>query len=91
MASIGCDGTTPAMYKVGKDIKAGTYTITPDGSGKSYYAVSSSSETVEPAQLKKATNVTVSDGEYVYFFRATMKYCKNPNSGLDPDATLPQE
>lgn len=34
MASIGCDGTTPAMYKVGKDIKAGTYTITPDGSGK---------------------------------------------------------
>jgi len=38
MASIGCDGTTPAMYKVGKDIKAGTYTITPDGSGKSYYA-----------------------------------------------------
>lgn len=53
MASIGCDGTTPAMYKVGKDIKAGTYTITPDGSGKSYYAVASSPEAVEPAQLKK--------------------------------------
>lgn len=91
MASIGCDGTTPAMYKVGKDIKAGTYTITPDGSGKSYYSVSSSPETVDLKPLKEVTNVKVSDGEYVYFFRAAMKYCENPNSGLDPDATLPQE
>ena len=91
MASIGCDGTTPAMYKVGKDIKAGTYTITPDGSGKSYYSVSSSPKTVDLKPLKEVTNVEVSDGEYVYFFRAAMKYCENPNSGLDPDATLPQE
>ena len=91
MASIGCVGTTPAMYKVGKDIKAGTYTITPDGSGKSYYSVSSSPETVDLKPLKEVTNVKVSDGEYVYFFRAAMKYCENPNSGLDPDATLPQE
>lgn len=93
MASIGCDGTTPAMYKVGKDIKAGTYTITPDGSGKSYYAVyKNSTDAIDSARIAetritKATNVAVSDGEYIWFYRASMKYCQNPNSGLDFDAT----
>lgn len=94
MASIGCDGTTPAMYKVGKDIKAGTYTITPDGSGKSYYAVyknstdAAGSARIAETRINKAVNVTLSDGEYVWFFKASMKYCQNPNSGLDFDATL---
>ena len=93
MASIGCDGTTPAMYKVGKDIKAGTYTITPDGSGKSYYAVyknstdATDSARIAETRITKATNVAVSDGEYIWFYRASMKYCQNPNSGLDFDAT----
>lgn len=97
MASIGCDGTTPAMYKVGKDIKAGTYTITPDGSGKSYYAVyKNSTDTTDSARIAetritKATNVAVSDGEYIWFYRASMKYCQNPNSGLDFDATAASE
>ena len=93
MASIGCDGTTPAMYKVGKDIKAGTYTITPDGSGKSYYAVyknstdATDSARIAETRITKATNVAVSDGEYIWFYRASMKHCQNPNSGLDFDAT----
>ena len=93
MASIGCDGTTPAMYKVGKDIKAGTYTITPDGSGKSYYAVyknstdAAGSARIAETRITKATNVAVSDGEYIWFYKASMKYCQNPNSGLDFDAT----
>lgn len=97
MASIGCDGTTPAMYKVGKDIKAGTYTITPDGSGKSYYAVyKNSTDTTDSARIAetritKATNVAVSDGEYIWFYRASMKHCQNPNSGLDFDATAASE
>lgn len=97
MASIGCNGTTPAMYKVGKDIKAGTYTITPDGSGKSYYAVyknstdSSGSAKIAETRITKATNVAVSDGEYIWFYRASMKYCQNPNSGLDFDATAASE
>lgn len=97
MASIGCDGTTPAMYKVGKDIKAGTYTITPDGSGKSYYAVyknstdATDSARIAETRITKATNVAVSDGEYIWFYRASMKYCQNPNSGLDFDATAASE
>ncbi len=97
MASIGCDGSTPAMYKVGKDIKAGTYTITPDGSGKSYYAVyknstdASGSARIAETRITKATNVAVSDGEYIWFYRASMKYCQNPNSGLDFDATAASE
>ena len=97
MASIGCDGTTPAMYKVGKDIKAGTYTITPDGSGKSYYAVyknstdATDSARIAETRITKATNVTVSDGEYIWFYKASMKYCQNPNSGLDFDATAASE
>ena len=97
MASIGCDGTTPAMYKVGKDIKAGTYTITPDGSGKSYYAVyknstdATNSARIAETRITKATNVAVSDGEYIWFYRASMKYCQNPNSGLDFDATAASE
>ena len=97
MASIGCDGTTPAMYKVGKDIKAGTYTITPDGSGKSYYAVyknstdATGSARIAETRITKATNVAVSDGEYIWFYRASMKYCQNPNSGLDFDATAASE
>lgn len=97
MASIGCDGTTPAMYKVGKDIKAGTYTITPDGSGKSYYAVyknstdAADSARIAETRITKATNVAVSDGEYIWFYRASMKYCQNPNSGLDFDATAASE
>ncbi len=94
MASIGCDGTTPAMYKVGKDIKAGTYTITPDGSGKSYYAVyknstgATDSARIAETLITKATNVAVSDGEYIWFYKASMKYRQNPNSGLDFDATV---
>jgi len=36
MASIGCDGTTPAMYKVGKDIKPGKYTLVPTDSENGY-------------------------------------------------------
>lgn len=97
MASIGCDGTTPAMYKVGKDIKAGTYTITPDGSGKSYYAVyknstdAANSARIAETRITKATNVAVSDGEYIWFYKASMKYCQNPNSGLDFDATAASE
>ena len=97
MASIGCDGTTPAMYKVGKDIKAGTYTITPDGSGKSYYAVyknstdATDSARIAETRITKATNVAVSDGEYIWFYKASMKYCQNPNSGLDFDATAASE
>lgn len=97
MASIGCDGTTPAMYKVGKDIKAGTYTITPDGSGKSYYAVyknstdATNSARIAETRITKATNVAVSDGEYIWFYKASMKYCQNPNSGLDFDATTASE
>lgn len=97
MASIGCDGTTPAMYKVGKDIKAGTYTITPDGSGKSYYAVyknstdATNSARIAETRITKATNVAVSDGEYIWFYKASMKYCQNPNSGLDFDATAASE
>lgn len=97
MASIGCDGTTPAMYKVGKDTKAGTYTITPDGSGKSYYAVyknstdATDSARIAETRITKATNVAVSDGEYIWFYRASMKYCQNPNSGLDFDATAASE
>ncbi|MEE1395190.1 MAG: hypothetical protein U0K22_03770 [Acutalibacteraceae bacterium] len=97
MASIGCDGTTPAMYKVGKDIKTGTYTITPDGSGKSYYAVyknstdATDSARIAETRITKATNVAVSDGEYIWFYRASMKYCQNPNSGLDFDATAASE
>lgn len=97
MASIGCDGTTPAMYKVGKDIKAGTYTITPGGSGKSYYAVyknstdATDSARIAETPITKATNVTVSDGEYIWFYKASMKYCQNPNSGLDFDATAASE
>lgn len=97
MASIGCDGTTPAMYKVGKDIKAGTYTITPDGSGKSYYAVyknstdATDSARIAETRITKATNVAVSDGEYIWFYKASMKYCLNPNSGLDFDATAASE
>lgn len=97
MSSIGCDGTTPAMYKVGKDIKAGTYTITPDGSGKSYYAVyknstdATDSARIAETRITKATNVAVSDGEYIWFYRASMKYCQNPNSGLDFDATAASE
>ena len=81
------------MYKVGKDIKAGTYTITPDGSGKSYYAVyknstdATDSARIAETRITKATNVAVSDGEYIWFYRASMKYCQNPNSGLDFDAT----
>jgi len=97
MASIGCDGTTPAMYKVGKDIKAGTYTITPDGSGKSYYAVyknstdAADSARIAETRITKATNVAVSDGEYIWFYKASMKHCQNPNSGLDFDATAASE
>lgn len=97
MALIGCDGTTPAMYKVGKDIKAGTYTITPDGSGKSYYAVyknstdATDSARIAETRITKATNVAVSDGEYIWFYKASMKYCQNPNSGLDFDATAASE
>lgn len=97
MASIGCDGTTPAMYKVGKDIKAGTYTITPDGSGKSYYAVyknstdATGSARISETRITKATNVAVSDGEYIWFYKASMKYCQNPNSGLDFDAMAASE
>lgn len=96
MASIGCNGTTPAMYKVGKDIKAGTYTITPDGSGKSRYTVYKNSTDAKDSarigdKVDKATNVTVSDGEYIWFYRASMKYCQNPNSGLDFDATAASE
>ena len=85
------------MYKVGKDIKAGTYTITPDGSGKSYYAVyknstdATNSARIAETRITKATNVAVSDGEYIWFYRASMKYCQNPNSGLDFDATAASE
>ena len=93
------DGTySPAMYKVGKDIKAGSYQLTPAanlGTAKPYYEIctnstDSASSTKESGYFDKATNVTVKDGEYILIYNCTMKEWKNPNSGLDLDAQLPQ-
>lgn len=85
------------MYKVGIDIEPGTYKITPDGSGRSHYAVytdstdSDSAVKTDLTRISKETNVTVSQGEYLYIYNATMKFNKNPNSGLDLDATIKSE
>lgn len=83
------------MYKVGVDIAPGTYKITPDGSGKTHYAVytdstgNDSATKIDLTRISKETNITVAEGEYLYIYNATMKFNKNPNSGLDLDATLP--
>lgn len=85
------------MYKVGTDIEPGTYKVMPDGSGKTYYAVytdstnNDSAEKIKLTLISREKNVAVAQGEYLYIYNATMKFNKNPNSGLDFDQTLPSQ
>ena len=69
------DNLSGGMYKVGVDIEAGEYKVTPDGSG--YYEVDSSSAgtldvIVANENFSSDVYVTVADGQYIKLSRATL-------------------
>lgn len=69
------DNLSGGMYKVGVDIEAGEYKVTPDGDG--YYEVDSSSvgtldSIVANENFSSDVYVTVSDGQYLKLSRATL-------------------
>ena len=69
------DNLSGGMYKVGVDIEAGEYKVTPDGSG--YYEVDSSSAgtldaIVANENFSSDVYVTVSDGQYLKLSGATL-------------------
>lgn len=69
------DNLSGGMYKVGVDIEAGEYKVTPDGSG--YYEVDSSSAgtldvIVANENFSSDVYVTVADGQYLKLSGATL-------------------
>lgn len=69
------DNLSGGMYKVGVDIEAGEYKVTPDGDG--YYEVDSSSvgtldSIVANENFSSDVYVTVSDGQYLKLSGATL-------------------
>lgn len=69
------DNLSGGMYKVGVDIEAGEYKVTPEGDG--YYEVDSSSvgtldSIVANENFSSDVYVTVSDGQYLKLSRATL-------------------
>ena len=69
------DNLSGGMYKVGVDIDAGEYKVTPDGNG--YYEVDSSSAgtldaIVANENFSSDVYVTVSDGQYLKLSGATL-------------------
>lgn len=69
------DNLSGGMYKVGVDIEAGEYKVTPDGNG--YYEVDSSSAgtldaIVANENFSSDVYVTVSDGQYLKLSGATL-------------------
>ena len=84
------DGTYPSgMYLVGKDLPAGTYTLTPTGMDAAAVVLSDATydatSIVQRVQSGEADSLTLEEGQYVLLF--SMKL--TPSDSQETSATLP--